>query len=392
MNDEDVTWLGQLDFREDRRTFGIKRTDRRFHIAVIGRTGTGKSTLLGAMMRSDAAAGEGFALIDPHGDLAVQMRDALPANRRADLIYLDAGSAAETTTFNPLELHDGGQRHLLVADLISIFERIWRRSWGPRLEYILRNVLMALTERPGYTLLDTLRLLTDKEFRREVVAGLADDVVQRFWVEEYEKYSKAHRTEAIAPIQNKLGEFLVNPVLRRLFSSPTSSFDVRRLIDSGGILIADLSIGRLGRDATSLLGALLVGKIGLAALSRADTPMEQRRDFYLYVDEFPIFATSTFETILAEARKYRLSLTLAMQYFDQLDEKLTAAVLGNTGSLISFRVGVRDAGILEKEFHPVFDRNDLVAVKHLHAYVKLTINGAPARPFSAVIRRVTQRS
>lgn len=387
MNDEDVTILGELDFREDHRRFGIKRADRRFHLAVIGRTGTGKSTLIGGMMRADAQAGDGFALMDPHGDLAAEVRDALPPHRRCDLIYLDAANPDDRVTFNPLELHERGQRHLLVADLISIFERIWRRSWGPRLEYILRNVLMALTERPGYTLLDTLRLLTEKDFRHDVVNGLADDVVKRFWVEEFEKYSRAYRTEAIAPIQNKLGEFLVNPVLRRLFSAPESSFDVRQLIDSGGILIADLSIGRLGRDATSLLGALLIGKIGLAALSRADTPMEQRRDFYLYVDEFPIFATSTFETILAEARKYRLSLTLAMQYFDQLDDKLTAAVLGNAGNIVAFRVGVKDAAILEKEFHPVFDRNDLVAVKHLHAYVKLTINGAPARPFSALIRR-----
>jgi hypothetical protein len=251
---------------------------------------------------------------------------------------------------------------------------------------------MALTEEPGHTLFDARRLLTDKDYRRDIVSSLTDDVVRQFWQDEFERYTRSYRTEAIAPIQNKLGEFLVNPVLRGLFSAPRSSFDIRDVMDNHRILVADLSVGKLGRDAVSLLGALLIGKIGLAALSRSDTPESERADFYLYVDEFPMFATSTFETILAEARKYRLSLTLAMQYFEQLDDKLTAAILGNVGSLVAFRVGVRDAGVLEREFYPVFDRNDLVALHHYRMYVKLAVRGKPARPFSAALLKPAEIS
>lgn len=392
MTEDDVTMLGQVDYRNDVRRFGIRRADRRYHMAIIGRTGTGKSTLLSTMIGSDASRGEGFALIDPHGDLAAEMWRSLPPRRRSQAIYLDASRLDGTVSFNPLELDDRGQRHLLVADLIAIFGRIWQKSWGPRLEHILRSVLMALTERPGFTLLDSLRLLTDAEFRKEVVTALDDAIVRAFWEQEFARFSASYRTEAIAPIQNKLGEFLINPVLRNIFSSPRGSFNVRTLMDSGGILIADLSVGKIGRDAATLLGALLIGKIGLAALSRADTAIENRRDFQLYIDEFPIFATSAFETILSEARKYHLALILAMQYFEQLDEELMAAILGNVGSVVSFRVGVRDAAILEREFHPAFDRNDLVALPHYRMYVKLAINGMPARPFSARVLPLESQS
>jgi hypothetical protein len=246
---------------------------------------------------------------------------------------------------------------------------------------------MALTERPGHMLVDAMRMLNDADFRKEVVDGLDDDIVKAFWEEEFGRYSKSYRTEAIAPIQNKLGEFLVNPILRRVFSDPQGTIQPRQLMDAGGVLIADLSVGKLGRDASVLLGAMLVGKFGLAALSRADIPIEQRRDFYLYVDEFPTVATSNFATILAEARKYRLALILVMQYLDQLDVKLTGALFGNVGSFVSFRLGIKDASVVQNELFPVFTKEDLVSLPHYRAYVRLMIDGKPSRPFSARVMR-----
>ena len=387
MDSERITPLGIVDFREDRRRFGIRHDDRRFHMAIIGRTGTGKSTMLSTMIRSDAESCEGFALLDPHGDLAQTAAEMVPPWRQNDFVYFDPATPENGVTFNPLEVSSTEQRHLVVSDLLAIFNRIWEKNWGPRLEYILRNVLMALTERPGHTLLDALRILNDTEFRKEIVGEIEDEIVRGFWEREFERYSKSYRTEAIAPIQNKIGEFLTNPVTRRVFSDPKGTIRPRELMDSGGILIADLSVGRLGRDASTLLGALLVGKFGLAALSRADTPIDQRRDFYLYVDEFPSFATSNFATILAEARKYRLSLVVAMQYFDQLDLKLAGALLGNVGNLVVFRVGVKDAAMLAKELFPVFQQEDLVSQPYYQAYVRLVINGMPSRPFSARVVR-----
>lgn len=387
MHSERITPIGKVDHRDDEHVFGIRHDDRRFHMALIGRTGTGKSTMMTTMLAADAESCEGFALLDPHGDLAETALSLIPTWREKQTLYFDPADSANRITFNPLWVPSPDQRHLVVADLIAIFNRIWERSWGPRLEYILRNVLMALTERPGYTLVDALQLLNDKDYRKSVVARIEDDIVRGFWEREFEKYTASYRTEAIAPIQNKLGEFLVNPVLRRVFSDSNGVIRPRELMDSGGVLIADLSVGKLGRDASTLLGAMLVGKLGLAALSRADTPIEERRDFYLYVDEFPSFATSSFATILAEARKYRLALVVAMQYFDQLDPKLAGALLGNVGNLAIFRVGVKDASLLEKELRPIFSADDLVAQPYYRVYMRLVIDGHPARPFSATVVR-----
>jgi hypothetical protein len=353
-------------------------------MALVGRTGTGKSTMMLGMIASDANGPEGFALLDPHGDLAETAAGLIPAWRQRSAIHFNPADPGNQITFNPLEVPSPEQRHLVVADLIAIFNRIWERSWGPRLEYILRNVLMALTEKPGYVLLDALRLLNDKDFRKGLVAEIQDDIVRGFWEREFEKYTNSYRTEAIAPIQNKLGEFLVNPVLRRVFSDPHGSIRPRELMDGGGILIADLSVGKLGRDASLLLGAMLVGKFGLAALSRADVPIGERRDFYLYVDEFPSFATSSFSTILAEARKYRLALVVAMQYLEAIDQKLLAALLGNVGNLVVFRVSVKDAGLLAKELFPIFAPEDLVTLPYYRMYVKLIVDGKPTRPFNGM--------
>ena len=381
MNDP-ITPFAQVDFRDDNRVFGIKRNDRRYHFLTIGRTGTGKSTLLANLIKGDLQYGEGVAVLDPHGDLAATARRLLPRWRK-DVIVFDPGSPDNRLTFNPLHVSRPDQRHLVVSELMTVFQHIWQKAWGVRLEYILRIVLLTLTEKPGHTLLDALRILNDSEFRASVLTEVEDPILKAFWTEEFGKYSKSYRTEAIAPIQNKLGEFLINPVLKKVFDHPEGNIDPRAIMDKGQVFIADLSVGRLGRDVAMLLGATLIGKFALAALSRSDQAPDDRRDFYFYIDEFPMFATASIETILSEARKYRLALIMAMQYLDQLDTKLLGAVLGNVGNLVTFRVGAKDAPFLAREFAPVFSSDDLMNLPHYHIYVRMTIDGKPAKPFSA---------
>ena len=381
MNDT-ITPFARVHFRDDSRAFGIKRNDRRFHFLTIGRTGTGKSTLLETLIKGDLENGEGVAVLDPHGDLAEKAKELVPSWRK-DAIFFDPGDPNNRLTFNPLHISRPDQRHLVVSELITVFQHIWQRAWGPRLEYILRHVLLTLTERPGFTLVDGLRLLNDSEFRASVVSQIEDDILKNFWTEEFSKYSRSYRTEAIAPIQNKLGEFLINPVLRRVFDSPDGDINPREIMDKGQVFIANLSVGKLGRDVAMLLGASLIGKFGLAALSRSDQAPDDRRDFYCYIDEFPMFATASIETILSEARKYRLSLILAMQYLDQLDAELLGAVLGNVGNVVTFRVGAKDASVLGREFAPVFAAEDLISLPHYHVYIRMMVDGKPTKPFSA---------
>lgn len=380
---ETITPFGRVTWREDHRVFGIKRSDRRYHFLTIGRTGTGKSTLLATLIKADLEVGEGVAVLDPHGDLAKTAEQLVPSWRN-DVIIFDP-SQPECPTFNPLHVPRRDQRHLVVSELITVFEHIWDRAWGPRLEYILRIVLLTLTERPGFTLIDALRILNDSEFRSTVVAQIEDPILKNFWTEEFNKYSKSYRTEAIAPIQNKLGEFLINPVLRRVFEDPIGQVSPRNIMDQGKVFIANLSVGKIGRDVAMLLGATLIGKFGLAALSRSDQEPDDRRDFYFYVDEFAMFATASIDTILSQARKYRLCVILAMQYLEQLDSGLLASVLGNVGNLVTFRVGARDAQILAREFQPKFSSDDLMSLPYYHMYVRMMIDAKPARPFSAQI-------
>lgn len=387
---ETITPFARVDFRRDSRVFGIKKSDRRYHLLTIGRTGAGKSNLMARLIKGDIERAQGVGVIDPHGDLAATTVNSVPAWRHSDLLYFRPGDPDNTLTFNPLFVPRPDQRHLVVSELITVFQQIWQDSWGPRLEYILRIVLLTLTERPGHTLLDALRLLNDTEFRTSIVDQIEDPILKRFWTNEFSQYSKGFRAEAIAPIQNKLGEFLINPVLRRIIDHPEGDIQPRSIMDKGQIFVADLSVGRIGRDIAKLLGATLIAKFALAALSRSDLPSEQRRDFYCYIDEFPMFATPSIEIILSEARKYRLSLILAMQYLDQLDTKLLGAVFGNVGNMVVFRVGAKDAAILERELAPVFSREDLLQLPFYHAYVRMMIDGKPAKPFSARILDVSQ--
>lgn len=350
---------------------------------VIGKTGVGKSTLLSTLIRQDIDRGEGVALLDPHGDLVESIVALLPEHRQHDLIYFNAPNRTVPLGFNPLESVTPEKRALAASGLLEVFKKLWIESWGPRLEHILRNALLALFDQPEATLGDVLRLMTDANFRKSAALKISNKHVYEFWIREFEGYTPHFRAEAIAPIQNKVGAFLANPLLNRILTQPKSSFDLREIIDERKILLVNLAKGKIGEDTAALLGALLVSRLGLAALSRADAPEISRRDFYVYLDEFPNFATLSLATMLSELRKYRLNLILAHQYLGQLPEQLRDAILGNVGTIISFRVGPADAEILEKEFYPEFSANDLLNLPNRNIYLKLMADGAVSPPFSA---------
>jgi hypothetical protein len=349
---------------------------------VIGKTGTGKSTLLETLIRQDIAHGDGVGLIDPHGDLAEKVLTGIPEERKRDLLYLDP-LASQPLGFNPLENVAPLKRPLAAAGLLEVFKKIWADSWGPRLEHILRNALLALLDQPSATLADVLRLLADSTFRRHVASRVQNPHVRSFWLEEYEGYPARFRVEAIAPIQNKVGAFLANPILHRIVGRATSAFDMRQVIDERKIFIVNLAKGRIGEDAAALLGAMLVSKVSLAALSRAEMPEHDRRDFYLFLDEFQNFTTLSLASMLSELRKYRVSMVLAHQYLAQLDLPIRSAILGNAGTIISFRVGMEDAEILAKEFYPEFAPVDLLNLPNHSIYLRLMVDGRVSSPFSA---------
>ena len=382
-SDNDITVFAETNFRNDRRRFGIKRRDRRAHMYIIGKTGMGKSTLMETMILSDLERGEGLAVLDPHGDLVERIKAQIPPERQSDAIHFTPGDVNSKVTLNPLDVGNRVARHLIASELISIFKKLWADSWGPRTEYILRNTLLALLELPQTTLLDAQRLLADYEYRQALVAVLEDGPVKKFWVKEFEQYSKNFRTEAISPIQNKIGQFVTHPIIGRVIGHRQSSFNVRALMDEGKTLLMDLSKGKIGEDASNLLGAMLLTQIELAALGRADIEEEKRRDFYVYIDEFHNFTSASFAGILAEARKYKLNLIMAHQYIEQLNEPLRAAIFGNVGTIVSFRLGERDAWHLAREFFPVFSASDLISLPPYHIILRLMIDGFSHLPFSA---------
>lgn len=384
MRDDDLTWIGRTDFRGDNRPFGIRRADRRAHIYIIGRTGTGKSTLIANLIRQDITNGEGCALLDPHGDLVQQVLAGVPERRQRELTYFDVADAARPLAFNPLDVPPDAAA-LAVSGLISVFKKQWTEFWGPRMEYILRNALLTLVELPGSTLVDVLRLLNDEAYRRHAIANLRNADVRAFWIAEFERYPARFRVEAIAPIQNKIGELVVDPILRGIIGQPTNALDLRRLMDSGGVLLVNLAKGRIGEDTASLLGGMLVAQFGLAALSRASLVEAQRRDFYLYVDEFPSFTTAAFALMLPEMRKYRLALTLAHQHLAQVDERTREAILGNVGTAISFRISATDAEQMEREFGPDVRGIDFLGLPNYSFNLRITSRGVASRPFSATM-------
>lgn len=382
-NNNDITIFAETNFRNQRTKFGIKRDDRRRHMYVIGKTGMGKTVLLENMAISDIEAGHGVAIVDPHGEFAERVLDFVPSRRINDVIYFNPADLNNPIAFNVVEKVSPEDRHLVASGLVGVFKKIWSESWGPRLEYVLRNAILALLEYPGSTLLGIMRILVDKEYRKKVVAKITDPVVKSFWTEEFIKYPDRFQSEAVAPIQNKVGQFLSSALIRNIVGQVKTTFNIREAMDSQKILILNLSKGAIGEDASSLLGAMMVTKIQLAAMSRVDLPEEQRKDFYLYVDEFQNFATDSFKNILSEARKYRLNLIIAHQYIAQVPEEVRDAVFGNVGTMITFRVGAQDAEFLEQEFAPVFEVNDIVNLPKYNIYLKLMINGVTSDAFSA---------
>jgi len=381
--ENEILLFAETNFRNQRKQFGIKQDDRRKHIYVIGKTGMGKSNMIENMAIQDIQKGHGVAYVDPHGDGAEKLLKFVPSDRINDVVYFNPADLDHPIAFNAIESVDPEYRHLIASGLIGVFKKIWADSWGPRLEYVLRNAILALLECPGSTLLGIMRILVDKIYRKKVIAKINDPVVKSFWVEEFSKYPDRFAAEAVAPIQNKVGQFLSNPLIRNIVGQVKSSIDMREIMDNKKILILNLSKGRIGEDTSALLGAMIITKIQLAAMSRVDTPEEKRKDFYLYVDEFQNFATEAFANILSEARKYRLDLVLAHQYIAQMPEVVRDAVFGNVGTLVCFRVGAADAEFLEKEFEPVFTMNDLVNLDKYHIYLKLMIDGVASRAFSA---------
>ncbi|MBP9732562.1 MAG: type IV secretion system DNA-binding domain-containing protein [Candidatus Magasanikbacteria bacterium] len=382
-NAEEICLFGQTNYRNQMRRFGIKVDDRRRHMYVIGKTGMGKTTIMENMVLSDIYAGHGVGLVDPHGDFAEKIINHIPSWRLNDVVYLNPADTDNPIGFNILEVKNEEQAHLIAGGLMGTFKKIWPDVWSSRMEYILNNTLLALLDYPGSTLLGVNRLLSDKEYRKRVVRNLKDPVIKAFWRDEFANYDDRYAKEAVAPIQNKIGQFLSASVIRNMVAQVKSTINVRELMDSQKIFIMNLSKGRIGEDNSRLLGGMLITKLQLAAMERVDTPEPDRKDFFLYVDEFQNFATPSFANILSEARKYRLSLIMAHQYVAQLDEVVADAVFGNVGTIVTFRVGGADAEMLVKEFTPTFTEEDIVNLTKFQIILKLMIDGVASQPFSA---------
>lgn len=384
---QDIAFIAKTNFRGKDRIFGITTQDRRQHVYVIGKTGTGKTTLIKNMVLQDIRNGSGVGIIDPHGEFVEDVLEHIPAERTNDVVYFNPVDSEYPIGFNVLEVPDMKYKHLVVSDLLGIFTKIWANVWSARMEYILQNCIMALLDTPGTTLLGVPRLLVDKDYRQKIVSNVKDPVVRSFWVHEYETWRDQFRNEAIVPIQNKVNQFLNTSFIRNIIGQPTSSLNVSKIMNEGKILLVNVSKGKIGEDNSALLGAMIITKVQLAAMERVRIAEEERKDFYLYVDEFQNFATDSFASILSEARKYRLNLIIAHQYVGQLvtdvSTKVRDAVFGNVGTMITFRVGAGDAEYLEKEFSPEFMQPDLINLPNFNVYLKLMVDGLTSRPFSA---------
>lgn len=381
--DNPVILFGVVDFRHRRTNFGVRMDDRRKHIYVIGKSGMGKSELLKIFAIQDIQEGRGLAFIDPHGDPVEDLLDYIPPERINDVIYINPSDMQYPISFNVMEHVSYDQRHLVADGLLQVFKKIWFDQWSARMEYILNNTVLALLEAPGSTLLGINRMMADKEYRKQVVAQVKDTEVRAFWTQEFAKYTDRFAVEATAAIQNKIGQFVSNPLIRNIIGQPTSSFDIRKAIDEKKIFLVNISKGRIGEDASRLLGAMLITRIQLAAMSRIDVAKYQRPDFALIVDEFQNFATAAFANILSEARKFNLSLVVAHQYVNQMSEEVRDAIFGNVGTIVAFRVGAEDAELLEKEFAPVFVAQDIVNLGKRQIYLKLMIDGIASNAFAA---------
>ncbi len=387
--DEQITFFAKTNFRNREVPFGIKTDDRRRHMYIIGKTGMGKTTLMENMAIQDIRNGHGVCFIDAHGDSVTKILDFVPPERVNDIIYFNPADQEYPIAFNVMEAMAPQFKHLVADGLMGVFTKIWANMWSSRMEYILSNTVRALLDSPGNTVLGITRMYIDKNYRKKIVDNIQDPMVKLFWTDEYANYDQRYVKEAVAPIQNKVGQFLSSSIIRNIVGQPKSTIDLRKIMDERKVLLVDLSKGKVGEDNSALLGAMLVTKLQMAALSRADIPSEEERaDFYLYVDEFQNFATESFATILSEARKYRLNLIMGHQYIGQLtpdksNTRLRDAIFGNVGSIVSFRVGAADAEYMATEFAPIYTPEDLVNLPKWEIILKLMINGVASEPFSA---------
>src|SRR3989344_1489085 len=386
--EENILYIGKSNFRGSKKVFGIKNKDRFQHMYVIGQTGTGKTSLLRNLALQDIEAGRGIAVVDPHGEFARDLLAAIPQNRLDDVVYFNPIDTDFPIGFNILEVKNPDHKHLVSSGLMSIFTKIWANVWSARMEYILNNTVLALLDTPGTTLLGIPRMLVDKVYRQRIIDNCKDPVVRSYWINEYEQYQERFRTEAIAPIQNKVGQFLATHLVRNIVGQPKSTLNIEQIMNEGKILLVNVSKGLIGEDNSALLGAMLITKIQLAAMERVRIKMEERRDFILFIDEFQNFVTDSFASILSEARKYRLGMVISHQYIGQLvteqtQERLKDAVFGNVGTTITFRVSAQDAEFLEKHYAPYLLADDLIGLPNHHVYMKMMIDGLSSRPFSA---------
>ena len=384
---KELTYIGFTTYRDKNVLFGIKRKDRRQHVYILGKSGTGKSVLMFNMIIQNIENGDGVCMVDPHGENVEAILSAIPPHRMKDVVYFNPADTDFHIGFNVLELIDPKYKHLVASGLMGIFTKIWANAWSARMEYILNNTILALLDTPGSTLLGIPRMLVDKDYRQKIISNLKDPVIKAFWVHEYEAWQDKFRNEAIAPIQNKVGQFLSTSIIRNIVGQSISTINIFDIMNEGKIFLVNVSKGRIGEDNSSLLGGMIITKIQLAAMERVRIPEDERKDFYLYVDEFQNFVTDAFAGILSEARKYRLNLTVAHQYTAQLvtdkSSSVRDAIFGNVGTMIVFRVGADDAEFLEKEFDPEFTPQDIVNLPNFKVYLKLMIEGVTSRPFSA---------
>jgi energy-coupling factor transporter ATP-binding protein EcfA2 len=379
----DISLFARTNARASFRTFGLKQADRLFHLYAIGKTGSGKSTLLETLALQDIRAGRGCAVIDPHGDLVARLAASVPPERTRDFVYLNAPAMGQPYGYNPLRRIRTDKIPLAASGLMEAFKKLWDEAWGVRMEHILRNALYALLEQEEARLPDLLRLISDSAFRRQVVGTLQNEQVKKFWLAEFPKYNPRYRQESIAPIQNKVGAFLADPRLYRILVEPEIDLRFRKIMDEGKVLLVNLSKGELGEDSSTLLGSLLVTTLSLAAFSRAETQEAVRKPFFIYIDEFQSFTTLSVAGMISELRKFEVGLILANQHLQQLEREVRSAVLGNVGTLVTFRLGPEDAHLLAKELRPTFTELDIMSLGNHDIYLRLMIDGRPSPPFSA---------
>jgi type IV secretory pathway TraG/TraD family ATPase VirD4 len=380
---KDITYFAQVNFRSDRRLFGIKQPDRLMHTYMIGKTGTGKSTCIETMILQDIHAGQGCCLLDPHGDLAENVAKNIPAWRKKDLIYFNVSDPDLNLRYNPFKRVSLEKRSLVASGILDVFSKLWDSAWGVKLEHILRYAILTLLDQPKATIGDITEILLDKEFRKKALRNVKSESIRKFWKREFPEYHKYD----LLPVMNKIGGMLIHPVIRRVLIENTEEVSLRKAMDEKKIVLMNLSKGHIGADVAHILGALFITSIASASFSRVDTREEERIPFMVYMDEFHNFTTLSLVNMFSELRKFKVGMIMAHQYMHQLDDKIKRAVLGNAGTIISFRIGTEDAMYMSKEMYPEFDVEDFINLPNYSIYLKLMIDGKPSRPFSAITCR-----